>query len=66
MKEGVEERLKEVSKKIKKINEDLTAITPYTLKRTAKKFGKSSHVILPKDFEGKEILVIKFPLERKK
>jgi len=65
MKRGVEESIKEISKQIKKINEGLNKITPYILKKTAKKFNKSSHIILPADFKDKEVLVIKFPLEKK-
>lgn len=58
-KEEVNEIIKEIFIITKKIKE----IIPYGEIKEVKEFGKSKHIILPKDFPDKKAIVIKIPKE---
>ena len=61
MKEGDKNSLDDILKSIKELSERIKNLTPFGKMFEVKGFGKSSHVILPKELKGKKVLVLKLP-----
>ncbi len=53
--------LDEIIKEVKEISKDIERIKPLAITKQVKKFNKSGHIILPKEFVGSNVMIIKFP-----
>ena len=60
-KQKEERSIGEIINEIQNVSQDIEKLKPFAEIKQVKKFNKSGHIILPKEFVGSSVLIVKFP-----